>query len=441
MQETTSTAKVVTTVQPMSERRIAANIIKGSLGNMIEWFDWYVYSAFSVYFSASFFPAENQTAQLLSTAGVFAIGFLMRPLGSFIMGRFADRHGRRTALTVSVMIMASGSLIIALVPSYAQIGIWSPIILVATRLFQGLSLGGEYGTSAAYMSEMASPGKRGFYSSFQYVTLIAGQLFALLIQIILQAIYTDAQISAFGWRIPFAVGAVGALIVLWLRLTMDESSQYEQTNKGEKKAGTLKLLMKYPRQVLIVVCLTLGGTIAFYTYTTYLQQFMVNTTGLPKATVSVINFAALLVMVCIQPLFGALSDKIGRRPLLIFFGVGGTVATVPIFTFLSKASNAWQAFFLMVIGVVIVSGYTSINAIVKAELFPSEIRALGVGLPYGLTVAVFGGTVSYVALWLRSIGHESLFFWYVSGAAFISLLCYIFMLRKYSSTLDEDIQE
>lgn len=168
-------ATIQTTVK-RSERKIASDILKGSLGNMIEWFDWYVYASFAIYFSGAFFPANNQTAELLATAGVFAIGFFMRPLGSFVMGRSADRKGRRAALTLSVSIMATGSLVIALVPTYAQIGIWSPIILIATRLVQGLSLGGEYGTSATYMSEMASPNRRGFYSSFQYVTLIGGQL-------------------------------------------------------------------------------------------------------------------------------------------------------------------------------------------------------------------------------------------------------------------------
>lgn len=325
-------ATTVRTV-PRSERQVATNILKGSLGNMVEWFDWYVYASFAIYFSAAFFPAGNQTAELLATAGVFAIGFFMRPLGSFVMGRFADRKGRRAALTLSVIIMAGGSLVIALTPTYAQIGIWSPVILVLTRLIQGLSLGGEYGTSATYMSEMASPSRRGFYSSFQYVTLIGGQLLALLVQIILQNIFTNTQLYAFGWRIPFAIGALGALVVLWLRLSMEESDQFNSTNKKNKQAGTLRLLAKYPKQVLIVVGMTLGGTISFYTYTTYLQQFMINTTGLSKESAAMINFLALLVMVILQPVFGHLSDKIGRKPLLIFFGVGGTVLT--------NATQAW----------------------------------------------------------------------------------------------------
>lgn len=420
------------------EWQIASNIFKGSLGNMIEWFDWYVYASFSIYFSAAFFPASNQTAELLSTAAVFAIGFLMRPLGSLIMGQFADKKGRKAALTLSVTIMAAGSLIIAFAPTYAQVGIISPIILVVTRMVQGLSLGGEYGTSATYMSEMASRGRRGFYSSFQYVTLIAGQLFSLLVQIILQQILTDDQLYAFGWRIPFIIGALGAIVVLWLRLSMDESAQFVAKNKQNKQAGSFTLLMKYPKQVAIVVGMTLGGTISFYSYTTYMQQFMINSAGMDKETVALINFLVLLVMVALQPLFGHMSDKIGRRPLLIFFGIGGTLLTVPLFTLLAHVSTALQAFLLMLTGVVIVSGYTSINAIVKAELFPSEIRALGVGLPYGLTVALFGGTSQYVALYMRSIGHESLFFYYVSFAAFISLLVYVFALKGHQSALDDE---
>lgn len=420
------------------EWQIASNIFKGSLGNMIEWFDWYVYASFSTYFSAAFFPASNQTAELLSTAAVFAIGFLMRPLGSLIMGQFADKKGRKAALTLSVTIMAAGSLIIAFAPTYAQVGIISPIILVVTRMVQGLSLGGEYGTSATYMSEMASRGRRGFYSSFQYVTLIAGQLFSLLVQIILQQILTDDQLYAFGWRIPFIIGALGAIAVLWLRLSMDESAQFVAKNKQNKQAGSFTLLMKYPKQVAIVVGMTLGGTISFYSYTTYMQQFMINSAGMDKETVALINFLVLLIMVALQPLFGHMSDKIGRRPLLIFFGIGGTLLTVPLFTLLAHVSTALQAFLLMLTGVVIVSGYTSINAIVKAELFPSEIRALGVGLPYGLTVALFGGTSQYVALYMRSIGHESLFFYYVSFAAFISLLVYVFALKGHRSALDDE---
>ncbi|MGG3400562.1 alpha-ketoglutarate transporter [Bacillus cereus] len=405
--------------------RVAGNIFKGSVGNLIEWYDWYVYSAFAVYFSAEFFPKGDPTSQLLNTAAIFAVGFLMRPIGSLLMGRYADRHGRRAALTLSITVMAGGSFIIACTPSYESIGIMAPIILVLARLLQGLSLGGEYGTSATYLSEMASSGRRGFYSSFQYVTLVAGQMVALGVQIVLQQLLSEPDMKAWGWRIPFIIGAMGAVAVLWLRRTMDESEQFANIKSQKREsAGTVRALMKHPKAVLTVVGLTLGGTVAFYTYTTYLQKFMVNTVGLPKEVVSWINFVALLIFVVLQPIAGLLSDKIGRRPLLMAFGILGTLLTAPIFFFLEKTTEPMVAFLLMMVGLIIVTGYTSINAIVKAELFPTEIRALGVGLPYALTVAIFGGTAEFIALWLKSIGMESLFYFYVAGCIAISFITY-----------------
>ncbi|MCU5225940.1 MULTISPECIES: MFS transporter [Bacillus cereus group] len=409
----------------VKSNRVAGNIFKGSVGNLIEWYDWYVYSAFAVYFSAEFFPKGDPTSQLLNTAAIFAVGFLMRPIGSLLMGRYADRHGRRAALTLSITVMAGGSFIIACTPSYESIGIMAPIILVLARLLQGLSLGGEYGTSATYLSEMASSGRRGFYSSFQYVTLVAGQMVALGVQIVLQQLLSEPDMKAWGWRIPFIIGAMGAVAVLWLRRTMDESEQFSNIKSQKREsAGTVRTLMKHPKAVLTVVGLTLGGTVAFYTYTTYLQKFMVNTVGLPKEIVSWINFVALLIFVVLQPIAGLLSDKIGRRPLLMAFGILGTLLTAPIFFFMEKTTEPIVAFLLMMVGLIIVTGYTSINAIVKAELFPTEIRALGVGLPYALTVAIFGGTAEFIALWLKSIGMESLFYFYVAGCIAISFITY-----------------
>jgi MFS transporter, MHS family, alpha-ketoglutarate permease len=410
-----------------SERRVIGNVVRGSIGNLIEWYDWYAYTAFSVYFAATFFPKGDSTAQLLNTAAVFAVGFLMRPLGGWMLGRYADRFGRRAALTLSVTLMAFGSLIIALTPGYDSIGLAAPLLLVAARLLQGLSVGGEYATSATYLSEVATEGKRGFYSSFQYVTLVSGQLVALGVQIILQQVLAEEQMDAWGWRIPFVIGAIGALVVLWLRRGMDETESYKTSSSSGAEQGTVKALLQYPRECLLVVGLTLGGTVAFYTYTTYLQKYMVNTGGIDKPTAAWINFFALLAFGVLQPLAGALSDRIGRRKLLMFFGISGTLLTVPLMTVLGGTQNPFAAFLLMMGGLVIVTGYTSINAIVKAELFPTNIRALGVGLPYALTVAIFGGTSEYVALWLKQAGMESVFFYYVSGCVLISLLVYLRM--------------
>ncbi|MBF6416637.1 MFS transporter [Nocardia cyriacigeorgica] len=437
----------MTTTQAGGERRVVANVLRGSIGNLVEWYDWYVYAAFSVYFAKAFFPDGDPTAQLLSTAAVFAVGFIMRPIGGWALGRYADRFGRRSALTLSVTVMAAGSLMIALTPGYQTIGIAAPVMLLLARLLQGLSVGGEYATSATYLSEVASAGRRGFYSSFQYVTLVAGQLTALGVQIVLQQILTSEQMHSWGWRIPFLIGAGGAIVVMLLRRGMDESESFkavagkpESTEPtASSSRGSLRVLLQYPRECLLVVGLTLGGTVAFYTYTTYMQKFMINTSGISKDTVAWINFAALLVFVVLQPLAGGLSDRIGRRKLLIFFGVSGTLLTVPIMMVLAHTTNAFAAFGLMMTALIIITGYTSINAIVKAELFPTKIRALGVGLPYALTVAIFGGTAEMIALALKKAGLESLYFFYVAGCIAISLLTYYFMRETSTeSTIDAE---
>ena len=414
------------------------SIFGGSVGNLVEWYDWYSYSAFALYFSSAFFPNSNPTAQLLNSAGIFAVGFLMRPIGGWLFGSIADKAGRKKSMTLSVLIMAIGSLIIGLTPGYNKIGILAPLLLVFARLIQGLSTGGEYGTSATYLSEMATKKHRGFYSSFQYVTLIGGQLLALGIQLILQNwLLTPAELENWGWRIPFFIGAILSFIALYLRRHIDETSAFEIKNKSEKKGG-IAVLMKYPKEVFTVVGLTLGGTIAFYTFSTYMQKFLVNTVHLSKEASTTLSFISLLVFAIMQPLFGLLSDKIGRKPLLIGFGVLGTLCTVPILTGLASERNTTIIFLLMIAALIIVSGYTSINAVVKAELFPAEIRALGVGLPYALTVAIFGGTAEYLALWFKNIGHESYFYWYVTGCILISLILYTTMKdTKHHSKIED----
>lgn len=431
----------MTKQENISAQRLKA-IVGGSIGNLVEWYDWYAYSAFSLYFSSAFFPQQDATAQLLNTAGIFAVGFLMRPIGGWMFGGIADKIGRKQSMTLSVLLMSLGSLLIALTPTYNTIGVLSPIILLLARLLQGLSVGGEYGVSATYLSEMATENRRGFYSSFQYVTLVGGQLTALGIQLILQKLLlTEEQLHAWGWRIPFVIGAILSLIALYLRKSLHETEAFEvQKQKKNVKKGTVRELLKHPKAVLTVVGLTLGGTLAFYTYTNYMQKFLVNTVHLSKSQSTLISFISLLIFVVLQPAFGALSDKIGRKPLLISFGVLGTIFTVPLLTALGHTQSQWTAFFLLMAGLIIVSGYTSINAIVKAELFPAKIRALGVGLPYALTVAIFGGTAEYIALWFKNSGNENYFYWYITFCISISLFVYLFMKdTKKTSKLNQDL--
>jgi MFS transporter, MHS family, alpha-ketoglutarate permease len=413
---------------PMSPARRLRNILGGSAGNLVEWFDWYAYAAFTLYFAPVFFPKGEPTAQLLSTAAVFAVGFFMRPVGAWIMGVYADRKGRKAGLTLSVTLMCTGSLIIGLTPGYATIGVAAPALLLFARLLQGLSVGGEYGSSATYLSEMATAKHRGFWSSFQYVTLISGQLLALLLLILLQNTLSEAQLASWGWRIPFFVGAALAVIVFWLRRRLDETRAFVASDSADApRSSALLLIMKHPKEALLVLGLTAGGTLAFYTYTTYLQKFLVNTTGFSKDIATEVSAAALFLFMCLQPAVGALSDRIGRKPVMVAFGVMGVLFTVPIMSALATVESPFIAFLLALAALVIVSGYTSINAVVKAELFPAHIRALGVALPYAIANAAFGGTAEYAALWFKGAGIESAFFWYVTGMIGVSLLVYLFM--------------
>ena len=424
---------------PTTNMRLKS-IIGGSTGNLVEWFDWYVYAAFTLYFAPHFFPSGNQTAQLLSAAAVFAVGFVMRPIGAWVMGVYSDRHGRKAGLTLSVTLMCAGSLIIALTPGYATIGVLAPSLLVIARLMQGLSVGGEYGASATYLSEMAGKDRRGFFSSFQYVTLISGQLLAILLLLLLQNVMSKPALEEWGWRIPFAVGAVLAVVVFRLRRGLAETESFKNAKKGDApKSGFLALLRHHPRETALVMLLTAGGTLAFYAYSIYMQKFLVNTSGFSKEAATQINAVTLFVFMLLQPVAGALSDRIGRKPLMIAFGVSGVLFTYPIFTALQHTQDMFTAGLLVMAALIIVTGYTSINAVVKAELFPAHIRALGVALPYALANTLFGGTAEWVALKFKSSGWEQGFYWYVTAMIGVSLIVYLRMRdTRQDSLIAED---
>ena len=416
------------------------NIVGGSAGNLVEWFDWYIYAAFALYFAPSFFPKGDQTAQLLSTAAVFAVGFVMRPIGAYVMGIYADRKGRKAGLTLSVSLMCGGSLMIAVAPTYATAGLLSPAILVIARMIQGFSLGGEYGSSATYLSEMAGRERRGYWSSFQYVTLIAGQLVALAMLLVLQATLSETALEQWGWRVAFLAGACLAVVVFIIRRRLSESPSFRTEAISGKRSSGMALLRDHPREALLVMALTAGGTLAFYAYTTYMQKYLANTVGFDRVTASRIMTAALFIFMLLQPLGGWLSDRVGRKPVMILFGVSGMLLTVPIFTALESTRSPLAAFGLVMASLVIVTGYTSINAVVKAELFPSHIRALGVALPYAIANTIFGGTAEYVALWLKDAGHERWFYYYVAGMIGLSLLAFATMREtRTTSRIDEDL--
>ncbi|KQY31162.1 MFS transporter [Caulobacter sp. Root487D2Y] len=451
---------------PMSAWRRARAILGGSAGNLVEWYDWFAYAAFSIYFAKVFFPKGDQTAQLMQTAAIFAVGFGARPVGAWLMGLYADRKGRKAGLTLAVGLMCVGSLIIALCPGHARIGDAAPVILLLARLLQGLSVGGEYGASATYMSEMAGKKRRGFWSSFQYVTLIMGQLVAALVLVILQNTLSKEDLADWGWRVPFFVGAALAVVVFWIRTGIEESISHQNAaprdpvsrrqvvwvgglllaTVGSMVAGFTEapfaataqygavalliatyvalaapLVSRHPKPALAIIGLTAAGSLAFYAYTTYMLKFLTNTAGFDKATAGAINLATLAGFMLIQPLFGWISDQVGRRTMLVFaFGAGALIAW-PVFSLTAKATSPALAFGLIFAALFVQSGYTSISAVVKAELFPTHVRALGVALPYAIGNAAFGGTAEYVALWFKHEGMESGFYLYVSAIMAVGL--------------------
>jgi MFS transporter, MHS family, alpha-ketoglutarate permease len=402
-------------------RRLKA-ILVGSIGNLVEWYDFYAYTAFALYFANSFFPGNDPVVQQLNAAMLFAIGFIMRPVGGLLFGYLADHHGRRNALMLSVLLMCFGSLVIAVTPTFATIGVAAPVVLGLARILQGLSLGGEYGASATYLTEVAGERHRGFYVSFHYVTLIGGQLSALVVLLVLQQLFlTPQQMRAWGWRVPFLIGALLAIIALLMRRNLHETDDFVDARRAEKRESSVMALRRYPREVMIVVGLTAGGTTCFYTYTTYMQKFLKLSVGLTDNQTTVVSAASLIFALFLQPIYGALSDRIGRKPLLIWFGLMGTLFTIPLLRALQTTTSALGAFFLIAAAWLIVAGYTSINAVVKAELFPTTVRATGVGLPYAITTSIFGGPAESIALWFKSIGHEAWFSYYLTAVIAVAL--------------------
>lgn len=424
---------------PTSTRRAVLNTMKGSAGNLVEWYDVYIYTVFASYFEKQFFDEADQNSTIYIYA-IFAVTFIMRPVGSWFFGRFADRRGRKSALMVSVTVMSLCSFVVAIMPTRETIGWWAAVILVLARLVQGFATGGEYGTSATYMSEAATANRRGFLSSFQYVTLVGGHVLAqVTLLIALHFLDTDAM-HDWGWRIGFFIGGIAALVVLWIRRTMDESlseSHLEAIRAGEdRQAGSLRtLFVEHWRPLLLVFLITAGGTVAFYTYSVNAPAIIKSNFGAEGAlTATWVNLAGLVFLMLLQPVGGLLSDYIGRKTLLVFFGVGGVLYTWVLLTYLPNTTSALTAFALVAVGYVILTGYTSVNAIVKAEVFPAEIRALGVGLGYALANSVFGGTAPMLYQAAKP-DHITMFIVYVTVVIGVSLLVYIFALKNKGITV------
>ncbi|MFV3371304.1 MFS transporter [Pseudomonas sp. NY15435] len=414
-----------TSTRPIAWR----TIIAGSVGNTVEWFDWTVYTAFALYFSHQFFPSDNETTALLATFAVFAIGFAMRPLGGWLIGVFNDRAGRKAALNLTILMMALPSLLISLMPTYASIGIAAPVLMLLARMVQGLSVGGEYGAAATFLAESAPASQRGLYSGFFFASIALGLLFASGLAWSLSQWLSKEQLIDYGWRIPFFIGGLGSLAGFWIRHGVDETATFRKNHeqrRGQRVERPLRTLWReHPQAVKRLVGISLLGAFAFYLFVSYLPVHAIRTLGVAPGTAYAASSLALVVFMISQPLFGWLSDRIGRRPQLIVFALGYAALLYPVVNSMSASFASILAVELF--GLLLYGLYSAIAPAIKSELFSTDIRALGIGLPYNLVVAIFGGTTPYLMTWLQSRGQEQWFLVYVSVMAVITLVAFVRM--------------
>lgn len=429
---TLDTSSELSPASALPIRRGRRQLLAASAGNLAEWYDWLAYAYLSVYFADQIFPPGGDPVVLaLSAFAVFAVGFAARPFGGLLLGLLADRRGRRTAMATTITLMGCGQLAMAMLPTYEQIGVVSPVLLVVIRLVQGLSVGGESTVSAVFVVESAPAGRRGLYSSIGYVSGNLGQLLASGVAALLAAQLTTAQMQSWGWRLAFGLGAVACLMGLWIRHGTQET--YRPGPKPADRPKPFDFLRSNPREAALIVGMTLGATVAFYTWTVFLPTYARLAVGVDPDSTLVISTIALAFFTVLQPLAGMLSDRVGRKPPLIAFGAGFTVLTVPLLGLLRD--SFWSLLLISCAGMVLLTGYTAVSGAVMVELFPARVRTAGIGLPYAATVAAFGGTAPYLATTLIDRGHSHWFAWYVSGLTLISTLVYAAMRETRGAAL------
>ncbi|WP_435242015.1 MFS transporter [Streptomyces cucumeris] len=424
---TAEAAGAAAPTEPADGRRRMRATVAGVVGNTVEWVDWSIYGYFAPLFAESFFPSRDNATDLLATLAVFALAFVMRPVGAAVLGTFADRHGRQKGLALTVLLMAGSSMVMAVTPTYATIGIAAPVILVLTRLVQGFSAGGEFGSSSAFLVESAAPSRRAFTGSWQQVSVGAGGLIAAAIAAVITTVFDEQQQAAYGWRIAFAVCGLLGVVGLWLRTRVAETEQFSQaTQEGRVRANPLRVLLRdHPRAALRVFGITIAGTVTYYVWIVYLAQYAQLTTGLPLNQALWANTIAQGVFIAALPLGGKLSDTYGRKPTMLAFAIGFAVLAWPMLALLSD--NFWGFLGLSILGMLLIVGYSANCATVMAEQFPAEVRTVGIALPYALAVAAFGGTAPYVITWLFSHHLESWVALYLVIASLIGVAVYATM--------------
>ncbi|MDP9905855.1 MULTISPECIES: MFS transporter [Arthrobacter] len=382
-------------------------LIGTGIGNAVEWYDWAIYATFSPFIASALFSSADPTSAVLSTLAIFAVGFVARPFGGFVFGWIGDRIGRKTSMTIAVGLAAVGSLLIGIAPTFQAVGALASVMLLVARLIQGLAHGGELPSSQTYLSEMAPKEKRGFWATLIYTSGTAGILAGTLLGAILTGVLSKADMNAWGWRIPFLVGGALGIYALVMRAKMKETEAFQAEAPKEKREPMWPQIVKYRKQALQVIGLTVGLTVVYYIWGVVAPSYAASSLKMDRGAALWSGVIGNVAFIASLPFWGKLSDRIGRKPVLIVSSAGAALLHFPM-TWLLKDSP-WQLAVSMSVMLFFIAGSASIVPAVYAELFPTKIRTVGVGVPYSICVAVFGGTAPYLQTWLGSIGQANMF--------------------------------
>lgn len=409
---------------PAAQRQSRAKTLMGAgVGNALEWFDWNIYAIFAAFFATQFFDSSDPISALLSTLAVFAVGFVARPFGGLVFGWISDRKGRRAAMTLSVAAAAGGSFAIGLSPTYGSIGVGASVILLVARLVQGLAHGGELPSAQTYIAEAAPAGRRGLWASLIYFSGTLGVIAGTGLGAVLTVLLDGDQMASWGWRIPFILGGFFGLYALVMRRRMAETEVFEEDVAGHgatrQREPLWPAILRHRKQALQVVGMTVGVTIVYYAWAISAPQYAISSRGVDPTGALWAGLLANLVFIAALPLWGALSDRIGRKPVLLISLGGLIVAIFPLNAIVGESPV--QLGIAMALALVLIAAAASIVPAVYAELFPTHIRTVGVGVPYSVAVAAFGGTAPYLQTWLGETVGTAWFNGYVVLMLLISL--------------------
>lgn len=420
---------------PTARFGTARALAGGTIGNFVEWFDWSLYGFFAPYFASQFFPGGG-TAATLSTLLVFAISFLMRPVGATVLGVYADRHGRRHGMTLTILLMAAGSLLIAVSPTYGSVGWLAPAVLVLGRLLQGFSTGGEFGTSASFLVEWAKPGRRAFAGSFQQVSVVLGILCASFSATVLTRTLDAGAMASWGWRVPFALGAVIGLIGLYIRRQLTEPDAFRELERtGQREDRPLgRMAAGHRRGAWFIFGFSIAGSVITYMWLTYMPAYAVLTVHANKADAQLANTIALAFFVVLLPFAALLSDRFGRRPTMLVYAVAFVVLPFPLLHTLTGSFGS--VLFVSLVGMAFLALNHSNLATLFAEQFPPQVRTIGIALPYAISNAIFGGTAPSVMQFFGARHNLWAVPLYVSVCALVTGLFFYFM--RETRTVDTD---